>query len=367
MAGTYWDTVETRFGCDSVIQLRLFVRDRNEVTHRTVHIPDTVAPYLWTHTWKANGLDKTSTDTLYSSGEYHFMMPSIYGCDSIDSLSLFIHKTYRIQEDSIYICASETPFTWQDRNDITSTCDLVYNALTTDGYDSIRTVHIEILPVFKNTLIIDTLCDGDSLRFGLTRQNQPRYLTASGVYYDTLTSHLYGCDSIIELRLNVYPRTRQHRTVNVSVTELPYVWPHVQGGVTLATDTLMATGEYVYYFTSRFGCDSIDSLSLRVHQTYLYRDSVRICADETPYEWQGIKDIYVTDEYTKYLQTHDGYDSILVRYVEVLPVIKQTILHDTICEGDSLRFGLTKLNQPRYLTASGVYYDTLTSHQYGCD
>ena len=365
--GIYRDTIETRFGCDSVIQLRLFVRDRYEPTHRTVHIPDTVAPYLWTHTWKANGLDKTKTDTLYASGEYSFLMPTIYGCDSIDSLSLFIHKTYRIREDSIYICASETPFTWQDRNDITGTCDLTFHALTTEGYDSIRFVHIEVLPVFKHTVLIDTLCDGDSIRFGLTRQNTPRYLSASGVYYDTLTSHLYGCDSIVELRLNVYPHTKVHRTVNVSVDELPYVWPHIQGGDTIDRDTLRASGEYAYYFTSRFGCDSIDSLSLRVHQTYLYRDTVRICASETPYEWQGIKDIYTTDEYTKYLQTHDGYDSILVRYVEVLPVFKSTILHNTICEGDSLRFGLTKQNLPRFLTTSGVYYDTLTSHLYGCD
>ena len=365
--GLYYDTIETRFGCDSILQLRLFVRDRNEVTHRTVHIPDTAAPYLWNHRWMEHGLEKTHTDTLRAPGEYRFLMPDIHGCDSIDSLSLYIHNTYLIHEDTIIICSSETPFTWQNRNDITNTCDLVYNALTTEGYDSIRTVHIEVLPVVRGAILIDTICEGDSVRFGLTRQNTPRYLNESGVYYDTLTSHRYGCDSIVELRLNVYPHTLAHRTVNVSIAEMPYVWPHVQGGDTIARDTLQAAGEYAYYFISRFGCDSVDSLSLHVHQTYLYRDSIRICASETPYEWEGIKDIYTTDEYTKYLQTHDGYDSILVRYIEVLPVLKGTILHDTICEGDSLRFGLTTMNQPRFLTTSGVYFDTMPSHQYGCD
>ena len=111
---------------------------------------------------------------------------------------------------------------------------------------------------------------------------------------------------------------------------------------------------------------SIDSLSLHVHQTYLFRDTVTICADETPYSWEGIKDIYTTNEYIKHLQTHDGYDSTHIRYVEVLPIM-HTLMLDTLCEGDSLRFGLTKMNQPRFLTSSGVYFDTLTSLQHGCD
>ena len=82
-------------------------------------------------------------------------------------------------------------------------------------------------------------------------------------------------------------------------------------------DMLIAAGEYSYHFTTPFGCDSIDSLSLHVHQTYLFRDTVTICADETPYSWEGIKDIYTTNEYIKHLQTHDGYDSTHIRYSDL--------------------------------------------------
>ena len=364
-AGTYYDTVESHYGCDSVIVLKLFVRNRIPVTHPIVHIPDTAAPYLWHHSWSTGD----STQILSASGEYEFRMTNIYGCDSIDSLSLFIHKTYRIQEDSITICYDQTPYTWQDRNDITKTSDLVFHALTHDGYDSIRYVHIEVLPLMK-TVIRDTLCDGDSLQFGLTKANEIRFVHRTGVYYDTLTSNRYGCDSIIELRLNVFDKYFNEHTKHISVADTPYVWEHVQDGVVIASDTLHLSGGqtegYTYTFTSTHGCDSIDSLTLHVHQTYLYRDSVVICSDETPYSWEGITDIYTTNEYIKNLRTHDGYDSIHVRYVEVLPVL-HSLLTNTICEGDSLRFGLSKMNKERFLTDAGVYYDTLTSYQYGCD
>jgi len=366
-AGVYRDTMLAVNGCDSIITLYLAMRDRIPVAHRTVHIPDTMAPFSWLHEWTENGNPKDSTQILSATGEYRFVMPSVHGCDSIDSLSLYIHNTYRIKEDTITICQSETPYRWQDRNDITKTGDYIFHALTTEGYDSIRYVHIDVLPVIKNTILLDTICEGDSLRFGLTKLNQLRFLTKSGTYYDTLTSHQYGCDSIIELRLNVYPKYLKHKIVDIADTELPYEWKHIQGGVELGSELLNATGEYVYRFITGYGCDSIDSLSLRVHQTYIYRDTVTICSNETPYEWEGIKDIYTTGEQIKYLQTHDGYDSTLIRYIIVLPVINHTLFIDTICEGDSLRFGLTKLNQPRFLTKSGVYYDTLTSHQYGCD
>ena len=368
--GIYKDTLQTQYGCDSVIQLRLVVPDRIEVNHPTVHIADVDTPYVWKHTWKgADGNTIDSTRYLYASGEYECVMQTArHRCDSIDSLTLVVHNTYKIYEDTITICQSETPFTWQNRNDIMESGLYSYHTQTHDFYDSTRYVYVKVLPVLKNTVLHDTICEGDTYRFGLTRSNKIRELTESGVYYDTLTSHQYGCDSIIELRLNVYAHYHNApQTKHVSVGELPYIWRHKQGGKEVSVaDTLRAEGEYSYTFTTRFGCDSVDTLSLRVHQTYLFRDSVIICANETPYEWEGIKDIYTTDEYIKHLQTHDGYDSTHVRYVEVRPVLRKLITA-TICEGDSLRFGLTKIHTERYLTKDGIYYDTLTSVQYGCD
>ena len=359
-AGIYRDTLTALNGCDSIITLYLYVRDRIPTIPTIVHIPDTAAPYSWQHSWiDSDGQPKDSTQHLTASGDYRFVMPSIYGCDSIDSLVLRIHKTYRIQEDSLVICHDQTPYTWQDRNDITETNDYIFHALTSEGYDSIRFIHIEVLPIM-HTLLLDTLCDGDSLRFGLTKMNQPRFLTASGVYFDTLTSHQHGCDSIIELRLNVYPKYRNHQVVDIADVQLPYTWDHIQGGRVIDSELLNATGEYNYHFTTPFGCDSIDSLSLRVHQTYNIKDdTIRICSDQTPFTWHEYNNIATTGDYTFYAQTFDGYDSIHTVHIEVSPV-KYTTIPAAICEGSSYHF------KGQTLTEQGTYYDTLTTVN-GCD
>ena len=367
-AGVYYDTVPAVNNCDSVLELHLFVRNRIPVTHKTVHLPDTVVPYIWEHTLIRGAVKDTLRDTLYATGEYSRHLESIFGCDSIDSLSLFFHKTYRIAEDTITLCHEQVPYTWQDRNDITVSGDYTYYDRTVEGYDSIRTIHIIVNPILRST-ILDTICQGDSLLFGLTKLNKPRYLHKADIYYDTVPSTVYGCDSIIELRLSMAPTyPSDHKTVHIADVDTPYVWEHViiRGGVKdTLRDTLFAAGEYTRRLESVFGCDSIDSLSLHIHNTYFFRDTVTICQSETPYEWEGIKDIYTTGTHTKNYQTKDGYDSILVRHVIVNPVKRSTIYH-SICEGDSLRFGLTKLNRERYVKDAKTYYDTLITTD-GCD
>lgn len=268
-AGTYWDTVETRFGCDSVIKLRLYVRDRIPVTHTTVHIPDTAAPYQWVHRWTEGGQTKDSTQVLNVTGEYTFVMPSIYGCDSIDSLHLFIHKTYLIPEDTIVICHNETPFTWQDRNDITESCDLTFHALTTEGYDSIRTVHIEVLPESKVS-VLQSMCEGDFYKFG------DSILTEQGVYIDTLKA-VNGCDSIVTLTLQVNPvgfQTEYKRIFEGDSAFFDGTW-YKESGVyekrTLNANNCTETYQFVLTVLKASNIDT----------------TAYVCQNELPYTWHG--------------------------------------------------------------------------------
>ncbi|MBR3408321.1 MAG: hypothetical protein IKG86_05730, partial [Paludibacteraceae bacterium] len=371
--GTYRDTLEAMNGCDSIIELRLRVRYRNEVTHRTDMITDRELPYLWSHTWPNGTTDTTVVDTLHYSGEYRFVMPSIHGCDSVDSLHLTIHETH-VFRDTIQVCSPadkththvwstghQQQFTVPQTDQQIHYYDTLRTFIPMDSiYDLLVDYHVQTI-----TYLDSTLCEGDSLRFGLTKAHMPRFLTKTGVYRDTLTRIENGCDSIIELRLNVFPRYNNHQVVNIADTDTPYIWPHYQGGQLLTNDTLYASGEYTYHFHSDYSCDSIDSLSLRIHTTYLFRDTVQICQSETPYTWFDRQDIYETGEYTKHFQTHDGYDSTYVRYIRVMPVTYDTI-EASICEGDSLRFGLSKHNTPRFLYNAGVYTDTLVN-SYNCD
>ncbi len=359
--GTYRDTlVRHDNSCDSIIVLRLNVYPRY-FNDSTKHIADVDTPYVWIH---KQGGQEIARDSLYTPGNYEYIYKSQFGCDSIDSLHLFIHKTYHIHDDTINICYSETPFTWRELNNITETGNYENRRQTTEGYDSIYYVHINVWKQIYDT-IQASICEGDSMRWGLTKTNKPRFVYNAGLYNDTLVSSR-GCDSILVLNLNIFPRYFNDSTKHIADVDTPYVWIHRQGGQEIARDSLYAAGRYGYRYESSFGCDSIDSLTLVIHPTYLFKDTVTICYDQTPYTWYNAdqtqifqEGIYETGTYIKRLQTHDLYDSTYVRYVRVIPVIHDTIRH-AMCEGTDYLF-----NGVRY-SEGGSYTDTLVSY-YGCD
>ena len=361
-SGIYQDTlVRTTNGCDSIIELRVNVRDiyANEVT-KHISIADT--PYIWTHIG-TGGLVLPS-DTLYADGTYIHRFESQYGCDSIDTLHLFIHQQY-LYRDTVQICADETPYEWGNKKDIYTTGEYIQNFRTADGMaDSTHVRYVRVMPVEHDT-IQAWICEGDSMRFGLTKANKPRFLYTSGLYNDTLTS-IHGCDSIITLRLNVFPRYRKDTTVHIADVDTPYVWKHYQSGTLIDTDSLYITGHYGYNFHSQYGCDSIDSLHLFIHQTYqIADDTINICANEVPFTWRGLDNITATGDYIYGEQTVEGYDSIHTVHINVWKQVYDTITA-SICEGDSMRWGLTKANQPRYIYNAGLYNDTLATF-HGCD
>ena len=361
-SGIYQDTlVRTTNGCDSIIELRVNVRDiyANEVT-KHISIADT--PYIWTHIG-TGGLVLPS-DTLYADGTYIHRFESQYGCDSIDTLHLFIHQQY-LYRDTVQICADETPYEWGNKKDIYTTGEYIQNFRTADGMaDSTHVRYVRVMPVEHDT-IQAWICEGDSMRFGLTKANKPRFLYTSGLYNDTLTS-IHGCDSIITLRLNVFPRYMKDTTVHIADVDTPYVWKHYQSGTLIDTDSLYITGHYGYNFHSQYGCDSIDSLHLFIHQTYqIADDTINICANEVPFTWRGLDNITATGDYIYGEQTIEGYDSIHTVHINVWKQVYDTITA-FICEGDSMRWGLTKANQPRYIYNAGLYNDTLATI-HGCD
>ena len=288
-------------------------------------------------------------------------MQSIHGCDSIDSLSLRIHKTYKIYDETINICENETPYKWRGLDNITATGDYKYGEQTVDGYDSIHYVHINVSPILYTT-IVDTVCEGVSKLFGLEKSSLPRYLNKTGVYYDTLMSHQYGCDSIIELRLIVIGKQLKHYTVDIADVDTPYIWRHINAaGVKVDSTKLYHAGEYTYRFESSVGCDSIDSLSLRIHQTYhMIDDTINICQNDIPYTWRGLNNITTTGDYRYGTQTTAGYDSIYIVHVNVWPIQHDTI-RASICEGDYYPFGGDTLTQ------AGVYNHTSLKTSHGCD
>ena len=358
--GIYYDTIPSFNGCDSIIALHLQVWPGFPPTFRRVDVADADTPYLWIHTWMENGIQRSDTDSLSISGNYSRRLPNIHGCDSIDSLALYIHQTYHITDDPINICSDEIPYTWRGLNSITETGDYTYGEQTVDGFDSVHYVHINVWPRFYDT-ISASICEGDSLRWGLTLSNTPRFIYNPGTYNDTFPS-IHGCDSIIVLRLNVYPKHISKYDAHIADVDTPYVWIHRNhAGDSIGVDSLYAAGKYGYKFESEYSCDSIDTLTLYIHNTYKFVEEITICERETPYTWQNRNDITQSGTYIYSTQTHDGYDSVYIATITVQPT-EHEIITEKICK-DNLPFDFhgTKLWE------GGIYIDTLASMASGCD
>ena len=374
--GIYYDTIPALNGCDSIIELYFETRDSIQTTYLEKTVSDRELPYIWTNSWYEENVRQDSTMELRETGIYQITMPTLHGCDSTIVLNFTVHQTH-VFRDTITVCAPvnrtlshiwdfepnyEQFFTVPDHDVDTTYEDTLVTRIINDSiYHLYVHYHVE-----DSTIINATICEGDSLRFGLSRLNMPRFLKTPGTYRDTLVRHDNSCDSIIVLRLNVYPRYLNDSTKHIADVDTPFVWIHKLDGQEIARDSLYAAGRYGYRHESSFGCDSIDSLTLVIHPTYLFKDTVTICYDQTPYTWYNAdqteifqEGIYETGTYIKRLQTHDLYDSTYVRYVRVIPVIHDTIRH-AMCEGTDYLF-----NGVRY-TEGGTYTDTLVSN-YGCD
>ena len=208
------------------------------------HIADVDTPYVWIH---RQGGKEIARDSLYTAGNYEYIYKSLFGCDSIDSLHLFIHQTYQIYDDTITICSKETPYTWRGLENITQTGDYKWGAQTVDGYDSIHYVYIRVLEPILDT-VRHEMCEGSTYEFN------KKTLSEAGIYRDTLVRQ-NGCDSIVTLILTV--NKPYYHVIRETILEGQY---YVFYG-----DTVRKTGNAIHTSRTPQGCDSTTILELTVH------------------------------------------------------------------------------------------------------
>lgn len=222
-----------------------------------------------------------------------------------------------------------------------------------------------------------TICHGDSLLFGSI------YLKNEGVYKDTFQNQ-YGCDSIVELNLNVDTVvldvtimaskdsicngenvTFTSNVTNPGATPM-YGW-YVNGvlqviSASYNTNTL-SNGDSVYcVVTSSLACarpnpDTSNLIIITVFNDFTDTINDTICTGDfvniggVVYSSAGI--------YHDTLTSSAGCDSIL--YITITEYSPDTInMSNQLCSGDSLLFGGV------YLKGAGSYSDTL-KNQHGCD
>jgi len=321
-AGTYYDTLISSAGCDSVVATELRMNPK-----RYTFIDTTICEG---ESYFAGGAMQTT------AGVYSDTFVSQTGCDSVVSTTLTVIPLY-LDFRYITICASETYFTGGAYQ---NTEGIYYDTLATAyGCDSIIITALQVLPVYTSSFYA-TICTHENYFAGGSYQN------TSGVYYDTLSA-VNGCDSIIRTELTVLPDFVSNQTVSIC-----------DGNGYFAEGKLQTmSGIYYDTLTSLNGCDSVIITQLNILPKSGTELNITLCFGDSLFvqgNWQKLSGTYYDS-----LWASNGCDSVVVTYLTILPQISDT-LRAEICSNESY-FAAGTLRD-----TSGVYLDILQAES-GCD
>ncbi|MDD3875837.1 MAG: choice-of-anchor J domain-containing protein [Bacteroidales bacterium] len=319
---TYFDSLTSVYGCDSVFILQLIVFPSYEYVH---HVEICDGDSL---TWRGN--------SYTVQGTYYDSLFTVNGCDSVFTLHLSINPVYEFTHIE-QICNNDT-FTWHG-NDYTAQ-GLYYDSLTTvNGCDSVYKLHLIILPTYETTEI-EHICNGDTF---IWRGNS---YTDQGMYFDSLLT-VQGCDSVFKLHLIVHPTFEFLHTEHICTGDT-FNWHG---------NTYNSQGHYYDSLQTTYGCDSVYILHLIINQPFEFTHQEEICDGDT-FSWHG-SNFTTQGLYYDSLQTVFGCDSVYILNLSVNPAF-EFLQTDTICNGDTITW------RGNNYSSQGMYYDSLLSI-HGCD
>ena len=320
--GTYYDTLISSGGCDSIIATLLSVD-----SIFTTNLNETIC----------------SGDSIFLGGAYQ-TIPGIYsdsftsqiGCDSIVYTTLGLYPT-DTTNTSASICQGDSILLGGAYQTVAGNYSDIFSG--TNGCDSllITTLTIDSPSTGSDSA---SICIGDSIFLG------GAYQTVAGSYVDSLTD-VNGCDSILTTVLDVLTAFNFSDTVTICPGDSAFIagsWESIPG-------------QYPDSFISTSGCDSVWVTSLLISPTYTDTPTVQICSGDSIFlegAWRTSNGTF-----TDSLTTTVGCDSVVTTMLVVDSLIS-TMVSATICNGDSI------LLQGTYQTMAGTYIDSFIAGA-GCD
>ena len=177
--GTYNDTLQNQYGCDSIINTLLIVNQEYIINNN-----DTIC----------NGSQIIVGNNIYSqTGIYTDNFNTTKGCDSVINTFLFV-KPSSSHNNTAIICQGE--YITIGTNIYSSAGNYIDTLMNINNCDSIIHTNISMLPSY-NTQQNISICQDDSVIIG-----NNTYFN-SGIYIDSLSTFLGVCDSIITTNLIV--------------------------------------------------------------------------------------------------------------------------------------------------------------------
>ena len=287
-SGVYVQNLQSMYGCDSTVVLNLIV-------HPTYN--DTITAEICD--------DEVYTQYNFNTSEagYHTQnLQTINGCDSIVVLNLTIHPTF--SDTTIAEICSNDRYT-RGGFDENTTGVFYRNLQTINGCDSIFVLDLTANPVYLDTIFAE-ICEGETYEnFGFEASN-------NGIYRQYLET-VKGCDSTVVLKLTVHPTYSNDLVVDICEGE-----EYAYNG-----NTYNIQGVYQTNYQTIHGCDSVINLRLNVHPKYLQTRYERVCLG-TDYIDRDFHESEAGIYQVNY-QSYIGCDSVIVLDLTVDPVYLDTI------------------------------------------
>ena len=249
-SGTYYHTLESVHGCDSVIKLHLIQDPSYEVE-------------LWESTCEGGPGYYYQGDYLQpSASAYPYHFTSVLGCDS----TVYLHieeAEYNSKTYNVSICATE--YTWASNGRTYDETGIYYDTLSFPGScDSTLVLNLELRPSYSND-IQETSCD--SYRWKNDTYNVDMTFNQSTVYTHHYVNS-YGCDSEATLYLTI----NNHDDIIAPDVETcdEYYWDP-QGHEIIYTDhedpVYTMSGTYHRTYKNIYDCDSLVTMSVHFEYT----------------------------------------------------------------------------------------------------
>ncbi len=373
VSGTYFDTLSTVNGCDSILSTTLAVGSTKVgTTFVDICQGDSVlvngmfvssAGTFSDTNATASGCDSIFTtivnvlpistsnlsvaicqgDSLFAGGSfqtggavYMDTLTAANGCDSVVSTTVTVNPVFNLTA-SAEICQGDSILLGGSFQ----TASGVYtdNFSTVNGCDSTIATTLTVLPNPVNN-VSASICQGDSIFV------DEGFQTTAGVYTDVFTA-ANGCDSIVNTTVSVIPVANVNADASICQGDSVFLGGAFRSTSGTFADTLQATS----------GCDSIVNTTLTVDNFKQSLNIVMICNGESTLV-NGVA-ISVDTVIIDTLTAASGCDSIHTTAVSVLPNAASS-QSASICDGDSILLGGT------FQTMAGTFVDTLVSAN-GCD
>ncbi|MBL7900148.1 MAG: T9SS type A sorting domain-containing protein, partial [Crocinitomicaceae bacterium] len=231
-AGTYYDTLISVEGCDSIFTNTLIVNQGYSANNNVMLCQGDSLLF--------NG------SYLNSSGTYFESLQTVNGCDSIISLDLTVNPSYNF-DTSTEICHGDSIQLFGTYQSTAGTYEEIFQ--TNSGCDSIFSTELIVNPAYHFVQVF-SIRNGDSLYI------HDHYETVSGIYTE-LNVTTNGCDSNYTSILEVGSNFELVQNLEICSGDSLFAGGEFQYGDGIFIDSLLTT----------FGCDSVVTTNLVVNST----------------------------------------------------------------------------------------------------